>query len=123
MRRFRWLFVAVAVALLVPITVLVHRAVRSVTLERQLHHQAVAERVFDEVEREIGTVLVGQRGQRKLGVREVHALLAAELRAATGTVRDADAHPRLRRILHGSHDAAVVEHHAVPDAHAVEDFG
>ncbi|MGH7893249.1 MAG: hypothetical protein ACREQL_01190, partial [Candidatus Binatia bacterium] len=57
MRTIRLLFVALAVALLVPIALLVHRAVRSVALEREMRHRAVAERVFDEMERGLSDFL------------------------------------------------------------------
>lgn len=63
MRRFRLLFLAVALALLAPLGFLVQRALHSVALERQLHHQAVAERVFDEMERSLSTLLEGEAAQ------------------------------------------------------------
>src|SRR5262245_59671784 len=63
MRRFRLLFVAVALALLAPLGFLVQRALHSVALERQLHHQAVAERVFDEMERSLSTLLERESAQ------------------------------------------------------------
>jgi signal transduction histidine kinase len=57
MRRFRFLFAIVSLALLAPMALLVERAVRSVALERQMHHQALAERVFDEMERGLSRLL------------------------------------------------------------------
>ena len=63
MRRFRLLFLIFAVALLAPLAVLVHRAQRSAALERQMRHQAVAERVFDEMERELSGVLDSEEQQ------------------------------------------------------------
>ena len=57
MRRFRLLFLIVAVGLLAPLAVLVYRAQRSAALERRMRHQAVAERVFDEMERALSGVL------------------------------------------------------------------
>jgi signal transduction histidine kinase len=57
MRRLRLLFVAFAVALLAPLGFLVHRALDSVALERAMRHQAVAERIFDEMERELSRLL------------------------------------------------------------------
>jgi signal transduction histidine kinase len=56
-RRFRLLFLIVAVGLLAPLAVLVYRAQRSAALERRMRHQAVAERVFDEMERALSDVL------------------------------------------------------------------
>ena len=57
MRRFRILFVVFALALAAPIAFLVQRALHSAALERQMRHQAVAERVFDEMERGLSRVL------------------------------------------------------------------
>jgi signal transduction histidine kinase len=56
-RRFRVLFAIVSLALLAPLGLLVDRAVRSVALERQMRHQALAERVFDEMERSLSRLL------------------------------------------------------------------
>jgi signal transduction histidine kinase len=56
-RKVRLVVVALAVALAVPVALLVHRAVRSVGLERELRHRAVAERVFDEMERALSEFL------------------------------------------------------------------
>ena len=57
MRKFRLLFLAVAAALLVPTALLVHRALQSVDLERRMRHQAVAERLFDEMERALSEIM------------------------------------------------------------------
>ncbi len=57
MRRFRILFVVFALALLGPVAVLVSRAAKSVALERQAGHRALAERVFDEMERSLSGLL------------------------------------------------------------------
>jgi signal transduction histidine kinase len=57
MRRFRIRFLFVAAALLVPVCALVLQALRSVELERRFRDQAVAERVFDEMERALSEFL------------------------------------------------------------------
>jgi signal transduction histidine kinase len=57
MRRFRILFVVVTIVLLVPLAMLVQRAVHSVELERRTRQQTVAERVFDEMERALSELL------------------------------------------------------------------
>lgn len=57
MRRFRILFILVALALLAPLALLIERALHSVAIEREMRHQAVAERVFDEMERALSRVL------------------------------------------------------------------
>jgi len=56
-RRFRILFALVSVAVLVPMALLVQRAVDSAALERRMRHQTVAERLFDEMERALSDVL------------------------------------------------------------------
>lgn len=53
----RLLFLIFAVALLAPVALLVDRALHSVALERQVRQQAVAERVFDEMERGLSRLL------------------------------------------------------------------
>src|SRR5579862_1291573 len=57
MCRFRLLFLALGVALVVPLLLLVRRALDSVESERRTRHEAVAERVFDEMERALSAVL------------------------------------------------------------------
>ncbi len=60
MRRFRLLFVAIALIVVVPVALLLRRAVASVELERRTRHQAVAERIFDEMERALSELLAGE---------------------------------------------------------------
>ena len=60
MRRFRILFIICTVALLAPLALLIERALHSVTMERQLRHQTVAERVFDEMERALSRLLADE---------------------------------------------------------------
>ena len=62
MRRIRLFFLALAVALLVPMAILLHRAVRSVDLERQVRQRTVAERVFDEMERALSDFVAREPG-------------------------------------------------------------
>ncbi|HVO25704.1 MAG TPA: HAMP domain-containing sensor histidine kinase [Candidatus Margulisiibacteriota bacterium] len=57
MRRFRLIFLAFALALLAFVGLLVERALRSIALEREMRHQALAERVFDEMERGLSRLL------------------------------------------------------------------
>ncbi|MBW2418194.1 MAG: HAMP domain-containing histidine kinase [Deltaproteobacteria bacterium] len=57
MRRLRIAFVLLALALAVPLALLVSRALASVALERATQHRAVAERVFDEMERALSRFL------------------------------------------------------------------
>ncbi len=57
MRRVRVLFIVCALALTAPVLLLVRRALDGVALEAQLRQQAVAERVFDELERSLSRVL------------------------------------------------------------------
>jgi signal transduction histidine kinase len=57
MRRFRILFAVVAAALLVPTALLARRALQGVEVERRARYEAVAERLFDEMERSLSGVL------------------------------------------------------------------
>jgi len=56
-RRIRLVFGALAVLILVPMGLLVQRALESVELEREVSHRAVAERLLDEMERELSRLL------------------------------------------------------------------
>lgn len=58
MRRFRILFGLGSLILLTPIALLVHRALDSAATERSMRHQAVAERLFDEMERVLSTFVL-----------------------------------------------------------------
>ena len=53
MRHIRIVFVVLAVVLLLPLGLLFDRTLDSIAAERELRHQAVAERIFDEMEREL----------------------------------------------------------------------
>lgn len=55
--RLRLAFVGLGVALVVAIVLLLHSALSRLDDQRFMHHQVVAERVFDEAEREIGSLL------------------------------------------------------------------
>lgn len=63
MKRLRLVFLVVAVVLIVPIVLLVHWAVDNVAVEARGRHRAIAERVFDEMEREIGDLLEQEEGR------------------------------------------------------------
>lgn len=55
--KLRWGFIALGVALLLTVSGLMRSAISRLDEQRQLRHQMVAERVFDEAEREIGSLL------------------------------------------------------------------
>ncbi len=57
MRKIRFVFALLAVALLVPTALLVRRALTSVEVERDARHRTVAGRVFDEMERSLSEFL------------------------------------------------------------------
>src|SRR2546427_9614789 len=63
MRRIRLLFLGLSAVLLVPMALLLHRAIGSVALERQMRHRTVAERVFDEMERALSDFLVREEAR------------------------------------------------------------
>ena len=73
MTKIRLTFLLLAVALLLPLALLVRGAFQSVGEERELRHQAIAERIFDEMERELTTFL---RREEERSVEE-YALLAS----------------------------------------------
>jgi signal transduction histidine kinase len=56
-RRLRGALVLLATALVVPAALLVHRALRGAEAERAARHRAVAERVFDEMERALSELV------------------------------------------------------------------
>jgi len=57
MPRFRILFILAVVLVIGPVGLLVRRAIDSVELEQRTRHQAVAERIFDEMERALSELL------------------------------------------------------------------
>ncbi|MEM6531325.1 MAG: HAMP domain-containing sensor histidine kinase [Myxococcota bacterium] len=57
MNRLRLVFAAVAVALLVPVTLIVRVTLEAVAIERAQEHEAVADRVFEEMQRALETLL------------------------------------------------------------------
>ncbi len=57
MNRIRWVFILLAVLVLVPTAVLVKRVFEGLALEDSLGHRAVAERIFDEMERQLADFL------------------------------------------------------------------
>ncbi len=60
MNRLRYRFLVSGVLLFLPLALLVGRALETVRAERALRHKIVAERVFDEAERELTTFLRGE---------------------------------------------------------------
>jgi signal transduction histidine kinase len=62
-RRLRLLFLALALVVLGPLALLVHRAIASATLERTLRHRMVAERIFDEMERALSGFVVEEEAR------------------------------------------------------------
>ena len=106
MRRIRLLFLALAFAILVPTALLLHRAVGSVDLERQIRQRTVAERVFDEMERALSEFVAREPGSdpafvitrftidadgRVASVPGVDAATASAIERAVGSRREADA--------------------------------
>jgi hypothetical protein len=61
--RLRLGFVALGVALLVPLWLLLREAESRLEAQRRLRHQIVAERVFDEMERELTLLLASERAR------------------------------------------------------------
>ena len=57
MRRIRTVFILLAVILLASTGFLVKRALENIELEKEIRHQTVAERIFDEMERELNVFL------------------------------------------------------------------
>jgi len=63
MQALRRRFVLVAVGVLVPVALLVWRALGSVAVERRTRHEVVAERLFDEMERALSGLLAREEAR------------------------------------------------------------
>jgi signal transduction histidine kinase len=63
MTRLRILFAIFTLALLAPIALLVQRSLHSVAIEQRMQQQTVAERIFDEMERELSQLLEIEEGR------------------------------------------------------------
>lgn len=63
MRALRRRFVVVGLVLLVPVALLVWRALSSVAVERRTRHEVVAERLFDEMERTLSDLLTREEAR------------------------------------------------------------
>jgi hypothetical protein len=61
--RLRVAFVALGVALLLPLALLVRAASARLEEQRRLKHEVVAERIFDEMERELAALLERERAR------------------------------------------------------------
>lgn len=103
MRRFRILFIVCTVALLGPLALLIERALHSVAIERQMRHQALAERVFDEMERALSRLLedeekrpIGEYGSR-IDVPELPFVIGHFQVDAAGAVRALNSPPQNER--------------------------
>ncbi len=71
MRRLRIVLVLLSVALALPVLLLVLRARDGERLERELRHQAIAARAFDEMERRLTTLLEAEEGRSFESYREL----------------------------------------------------
>jgi len=69
MRRIRWTMLVVTVTLMASVALLVGKAIRSQRLEQDSRNLAVAERVFDEMERELSAFLVHEEERSYLEYR------------------------------------------------------
>jgi signal transduction histidine kinase len=63
MQALRRRFALIAVGVLVPVTLLVWRALDSVAVERRMRHEVVAERLFDEMERALSDLLAREEAR------------------------------------------------------------
>ena len=63
MQALRRRFVLVAIGVLVPVVLLVWRALGSVAVERRMRHEVVAERLFDEMERALSDLLAREEAR------------------------------------------------------------
>lgn len=64
MARLRWTLVLIALGIGLPALLIVQRAAESLALENAYRHQAVAERVFDEMERTLSDFLLREESRR-----------------------------------------------------------
>ena len=87
MKDARLRFAAIAGVLLLLVGLLVARAERSVRFERIAQHDAIAERLFDEIERELSAFL--EREERRPG----HAFPGAEIEGREFVVAYFALHP------------------------------
>jgi len=92
MRRFRLVFVVVCLVLLAGLALLVRRAAESVALERQLRHRAVADRVFDEMERALSELLAREE-ERPFGQYDYTWAPPGQLGGAVAVTRSPLADP------------------------------
>ena len=66
--RLRLAFIALGSALLLSVAGLLQSAISRLEQQRYLRHRMIAERVFDEAEREIGNLLPARSRAPELGV-------------------------------------------------------
>jgi signal transduction histidine kinase len=85
-RRFRLLFIGLTLALLLPVGLLVRRAMESVGLERRMRHQTLAERVFDEMERALSAFLAREE-ERPFGQYGFYQALPGQLPGSVAVTR------------------------------------
>ncbi len=76
-RRLRLLFLGFAISLIGPIGLLVQRSLQSIEMERQLREQTVAERVFDEMERNLSSLIEREENLPIAGYPEVESVQAS----------------------------------------------
>jgi hypothetical protein len=63
LNRLRLAFIGLGIALLLPLGLLVRSAAQRLEEQRKLKHQVVAERIFDEMERELAALLEHERAR------------------------------------------------------------
>ena len=78
-RRLRLVLVLLALAVLVPAALLVHRALRGAAAEQAARHRAVAERLFDEMERALSDLVAREEARPVEAFRATGAARIAEL--------------------------------------------
>jgi signal transduction histidine kinase len=83
MKKIRWTLLALAIGIALPAVLIVERAISSLELERAVRHEAVAERIFDEMERSLSEFLVREESRPASDYRPVDAGGASDARTAT----------------------------------------
>ena len=63
MKKIRWTLLLLALGIALPAGLIVQRAIASLELESVVRHEAVAERIFDEMERSLSDFLVREESR------------------------------------------------------------
>lgn len=97
MKRIRWTLLLLALGIALPAGLIVQRAIASLELENTVRHEAVAERIFDEMERSLSDFLLREESRPPTDYAPDSSQSRSQSGSAPGSASESSGKAGLRR--------------------------